>query len=194
MSDRNRWRVTGRVEDILKSLGDIRDLWVLLGVVYSHPLAQAPWVPTREELLPYIMMVAKPGKDDVFYDLGCGDGRVVIEAALRGARGVCVEINPDLIRKAKEAAEKLNVVDRITFVSDDFFNVSLRDATVVYMYLLTSVNRALKPKLEKELRLGSRVVTLDFEIPGWRPVHVTRVSLGYREATLYLYVKGVSDV
>jgi SAM-dependent methyltransferase len=193
MSDRNRWRVTGRVEDILKSLGDIRDLWVLLGVVYSHPLAQAPWVPTREELLPYIMMVAKPGKDDVFYDLGCGDGRVVIEAALRGARGVCVEINPDLIRKAKEAAEKLNVVDRITFVNDDFFNVSLRDATVVYMYLLTSVNRALKPKLEKELRLGSRVVTLDFEIPGWRPVHVTRVSLGYREATLYLYVKGVSD-
>lgn len=182
------------VEDIFKNLRDIKDLWVLLGVVYSHPLAQAPWVPTREELLPYVMMVAKPTKDDVFYDLGCGDGRVVIEAALRGAKGVCVEINPDLIRKAKEAAEKLNVADRISFINDDFFNVSLRDATVVYMYLLTSVNRALKPKLEKELRLGSRVVTLDFEIPGWRPIHVTRVSLGYREATLYLYVRGVSDI
>ncbi len=163
-------------------------------MVHTHPLAQAPWVPTREELLPYVMMLAKPTKSDVFYDLGCGDGRVVIEAALHGARGVCVEINPDLIKRAREAAEKLRVTDRILFINDDFFNISLRDATIVYMYLLTSVNRALKPKLERELRLGTRVVTLDFEIPGWRPVHITRVSLGYREATLYLYVKGVSDI
>jgi SAM-dependent methyltransferase len=180
-------------EDVLKSLAEIRDLWVLLGVVYTHPLAQAPWVPTREELLPYVMMLAKPTKNDVFYDLGCGDGRVVIEAALRGARGICVEINPDLIKRAMEAAERLNVASRITFINDDFFNVNLRDATIVYMYLLTSVNRALRPKLERELRLGARVVTLDFEIPGWRPVHITRVSLGYRDATLYLYVKGISD-
>ncbi len=182
------------MDDILKRLAETGDLWVLLGVVYTHPLAQAPWVPTREELLPYVMMLAKPAKSDVFYDLGCGDGRVVIEAALHGARGVCVEINPDLIKRAKETAEKLKVADKIQFVNNDFFNVSLRDATIVYMYLLTSVNRALKPKLERELGLGTRVVTLDFEIPGWRPVHITRVSLGYREATLYLYVKGVSDV
>lgn len=182
------------VDEVFKSLSEVRDLWVLLGVVYSHPLAQAPWVPTREELLPYIMMLAKPTKDDIFYDLGCGDGRVVIEASLHGAKGVCVEINPELVKRAKEMAEKLKVVDRITFINDDFFNVSLRDATIVYMYLLTSVNRALRPKLEKELRLGARVITLDFEIPGWRPIHIMRISLGYREATLYLYVKGVSDI
>ena len=72
--------------------------------------------------------------------------------------------------------------------------MSLEDATIVYMYLLTSVNRMLKPKLERELRLGTRVITLDFEVPGWRPLHITRVSLGYRDATLYYYVKGISDL
>ena len=156
--------------------------------------ALAPWVPTRMELIPYIMMLAKPRQGDVFYDLGCGDGRIAIEAALRGAKAVCVEINKDLIVRAKEKAKKLGLEDRIVFINDDFFNVSLNDATIVYMYLLTSVNRMLRPKLERELRLGTRVISLDFEVPGWRPIHIMRISLGYREATLYLYVKGISDV
>ncbi len=154
----------------------------------------APWVPTREELIPYIMLLAKPKPGDVMYDLGCGDGRVVVEAALRGAKAVCVELNKELVERAKERARKSGVIDRITFINDDFFKVSLEDATIVYMYLLTSVNRMLKPKLERELRLGTRVITLDFEVPGWRPLHITRVSLGYRDATLYYYVKGISDL
>ena len=154
----------------------------------------APWVPTREELIPYIMLLAKPKPGDVMYDLGCGDGRVVVEVALRGAKAVCVELNKELIERAKERARKSGVIDRITFINDDFFKVSLEDATIVYMYLLTSVNRMLKPKLERELRLGTRVITLDFEVPGWRPLHITRVSLGYRDATLYYYVKGISDL
>lgn len=154
----------------------------------------APWVPTRDEVLPYIVSLAKIGPNDVVYDLGCGDGRVVIEAALKGAKGVCVEINKELISKAEEKARKLGIIDRITFINDDFFNVSLSDASVIYMYLLTSVNRMLKPKLSREVKLGTRIVTLDFEIPGWRPVHVVKISLGYRDATLYLYIKGISDV
>ncbi|MEM0453911.1 MAG: methyltransferase domain-containing protein [Sulfolobales archaeon] len=154
----------------------------------------APWVPTRDELLPYIMSLAKVRSGDVFYDLGCGDGRIVIEAALHGAKGVCVEVNKELISRAEERARKLGVFDKIAFINDDFFHVSLNDATVIYMYLLTSVNKMLKPKLSREIKIGTRVVTLDFEIPGWRPIHVVRVSLGYREATLYLYVKGVSDI
>lgn len=153
----------------------------------------APWVPTRDELIPYVMMVAKPKNGDVFYDLGCGDGRVAIEASLRGAKAVCVEISKELIERARERAMKLGLRDRIEFINEDFFNVDLRNATVVYMYLLTSVNRMLRPKLERELRLGARVVTLDFEIPGWRPVHIVKVSLGYRDATIYLYIKGISD-
>jgi len=154
----------------------------------------APWVPTKDELLPYIMGLAKVGSGDVVYDLGCGDGRVVIEAALRGAKAVCVEINKELIARAEERARKLGVIDRIEFINDDFFNVSLSDATVIYMYLLTSVNKMLKPKLSRETRLGTRIVTLDFEIPNWKPVHVVRVSLGYREAILYLYIRGISDL
>jgi len=156
--------------------------------------ALAPWVPTRDELLPYVMSLAKVGPNDVVYDLGCGDGRVVIEAVLRGARGVCVEINKELIARAEERARKLGISDRVEFINDDFFNVPLSGATVIYMYLLTSVNRMLKPKLAREVRIGTRIVSLDFEIPGWRPVHVVRVSLGYRDATLYLYIKGISDI
>ena len=151
-------------------------------------------MPTREELIPYIMLLAKPKPGDVLYDLGCGDGRVVIEAALRGASAVCIELNKELVQKAKERARKTGVLEKITFINDDFFKVNLEDATIVYMYLLTSVNRLLKPKLERELRLGARVITLDFEIPGWRPLHITRVSLGYRDATLYYYVKGISNL
>ncbi len=154
----------------------------------------APWVPTRSEILPYIMLLAKPTSNDVFYDLGCGDGRVAIEASLRGAKVVCVELSKELIERAKEKARKMGVYDRIEFINDNFFNVDLSKATIVYMYLLTSVNRMLRPKLERELRMGTRVITLDFEVPGWRPVHIMRISLGYRDATLYLYIKGVSDV
>lgn len=154
----------------------------------------APWVPTRDELLPYIVRLAKIGPNDVVYDLGCGDGRVVIEAALNGARGVCVEINKELISRAEERARRLGIIERIKFINDDLFNVPLNDATVIYLYLLTSVNRMLKPKLSRETKLGTRIVTLDFEIPGWKPVHVVRVSLGYRDATLYLYIKGISDI
>jgi len=153
-----------------------------------------PWVPTRDELLEYIVKLARLKKDDVFYDLGCGDGRVVIRAVKEGIkRGVCVEINSSLIERAKEAAQREGVYDRIVFLNEDFFKVPLSDATVVYMYLLTSVNRALKPKLESELRNGTRVVTLDFEIPGWKPVQVVEIALPSRMAKLFLYIKGVSD-
>ncbi len=161
---------------------------------YYSGTISVPWVPTRDELLEYIVKVARLKPDDVFYDLGCGDGRVVIRAVKEGVKkGVCVEINSSLIERAREAAEKEGVVDRIEFVNDDFFRVPLSDATVVYMYLLTSVNRALRPKLETELRDGARVITLDFEIPGWKPVQVVEIALPTRMAKLFLYVKGISD-
>ncbi|MEM4617960.1 MAG: SAM-dependent methyltransferase, partial [Ignisphaera sp.] len=108
-------------------------------------------------------------------------------------KGICIELNPTLIEKAKGNAKLENVIDRIEFINNDFFKVSLSDATVVYMYLLTSVNKALKPKLESELVPGTRVVTLDFEIPGWKPVQIVEVSLPMRTARLFLYIKGVSD-
>lgn len=155
---------------------------------------KVPWVPTREELLDIIMRLANIKDSDVFYDLGCGDGRVVIKAVKEGAKkGVCVELNPTLIEKARENAKLENVTNRIAFINDDFFNVSLSEATVIYMYLLTSVNKALKPKLESELVNGTRIITLDFEIPGWRPVQIIEISLPMRTARLFLYIKGISD-
>ncbi len=155
---------------------------------------EVPWVPTRYELIRHVLRVAKVGPNDVFYDLGCGDGRVVVEAAKIGARGVCVEIREDLIKQAMENAAKEHVKDRIRFINADFHKVDISDATVVYMYLLTRVNESLKPKLTRELRLGTRIVTLDFEIPGWKPVHVERHYTGGLERTIYLYIRGISDV
>ncbi len=166
---------------------------VLALVSYYYEGARVPWVPTRDELLDYIMKLARVGEGDVFYDLGCGDGRVAIRAAKEGAKAVCIEINPTLIEKAKENAKNENVYDRVVFINEDFFKVPIGDATVVYMYLLTSVNRALRPKLESELRDGTRIVTLDFEIPGWRPVQVVEIALPSRIAKLFLYIKGISD-
>lgn len=155
---------------------------------------RVPWVPTREELLDIIMRLANIKSDDVFYDLGCGDGRIVIRAVKEGAKkGICVELNPSLIEKAKDNAKAANVQDRITFINEDFFKVPLNEATVVYLYLLTSVNKALKPKLENELANGTRIVTLDFEIPGWKPVQIVEVSLPMRTCRLFLYIKGISD-
>jgi SAM-dependent methyltransferase len=133
----------------------------------------------------------KPGQ--IFYDLGCGDGRVVIEAVKRGAYGVCVELRRDLIEQAKENAKREHVYERIRFVNDSFFNIDLSDADIVYMYLLTRVNAQLRPKLEKELRTGARIVTLDFEIPGWKPVHVEKHIVAGMTRTIYLYIRGVSD-
>ncbi len=156
--------------------------------------ARVPWVPTREELLDIVMRLANVKSEDVFYDLGCGDGRVVLKAVKEGVKkAVCVEINPMLIERAKENAKSLNVLNKIEFVNEDFFKTNLSEASVVYMYLLTSVNKALRPKLEAELKDGARVVTLDFEIPGWRPIQIVEVALPMRTARLYLYVKGISD-
>ena len=152
-----------------------------------------PWVPTRRRLIGYALRLAGVREGTVFYDLGCGDGRVAIEAARRGARAVCVEIRRELIEKAVENARRAGVEDRIVFINKSFFDVDLSDADAVYMYLLSRVNAMLRPKLEKELRVGARVVTLDFPVAGWRPVHVERHQVAGMVRTLYLYIRGVSD-
>ncbi len=158
----------------------------------GNPLV--PFVPTRRENLDTIFEVLGLREGDVFYDLGCGDGRVVIEAAKRFPikRAVCVETRKDLIEEAQRNAEREGVKDKIVFVQGDFFKVPIGDATAVYMYLLTSVNEALRPKLERELKPGTRVVTLDFPITGWKPVKVVETG-GVWQRKVYLYIVGVSN-
>jgi predicted RNA methylase len=135
----------------------------------------------------------KPG--EVFFDLGAGDGRTVIMAAKDfGARAVGVELREDLAKRALSTVYEEGLQDRVTIVNGDMFNVDLTSADVIFLYLTTSANEKIKPKLEVELRTGARVVSHDYEIVGWKPLKVDNFcenpKLGYPSHTIYLYRKG----
>lgn len=153
-----------------------------------------PFVPTRSEAIEMLFKLVEFNSNDIFYDLGCGDGRVVVEVLKRTdvLRGVCVETRRDLLEQAIRRAYSENVLDRFVAVNGDIFEAPIGDASIVYLYLLTSVNDALKPKLSKELKPGARVVSLDFQIPGWKPVKVFGFRTGW-QSTMYYYVVGESD-
>jgi predicted RNA methylase len=134
----------------------------------------------------------KPG--EVFFDLGAGDGRTVIMAAKTyGARAVGVEMREDLAKRAMNVIHDNGLSDRVTIVNGDMFKVDMSSADVVYLYLTTSANEKVKPKMETELRSGVRVVSHDYEVVGWKPVKVENFvenpSLGYPSHTIYLYKK-----
>ena len=134
----------------------------------------------------------KPG--EVLFDLGAGDGRTVIMAAKTfSARAVGVELREDLAKKALSTIHDNGLADRVTIVNGDMFNVNLTSADVVFLYLTTSANEKIRPKLETELKQGVRVVSHDYEIVGWKPVKVDNFcenpQLGYPSHTIYLYKK-----
>jgi tRNA A58 N-methylase Trm61 len=134
----------------------------------------------------------KPG--EVLFDLGAGDGRTVMMAAKTfSARAVGVELREDLAKKALSTIHDNGLADRVTIVNGDMFNVNLTSADVVFLYLTTSANEKVRPKLETELKKGVRVVSHDYEIVGWKPVKVENFcenpQLGYPSHTIYLYQK-----
>jgi predicted RNA methylase len=134
----------------------------------------------------------KPG--EVLFDLGAGDGRTVIMAAKSfGARAVGVEMREDLAKRAMSVLHENSLSDRVTIVNGDMFKVDLSAADVVYLYLTTSANEKVKPKMEAELKKGVRVVSHDYEVVGWKPSKVENFvenpSLGYPSHTIYLYKK-----
>jgi protein-L-isoaspartate O-methyltransferase len=134
----------------------------------------------------------KPG--ETFFDLGAGDGRTVIMAAQEfGARAVGVELREDLAKRALATVHELGLQDRVTIVQDDLFKVNLSPANVIFLYLTTSANDKIKPKLVKELKSGSRIVSHDYEILGWKSLKTENFCenprLGYPSHTLYLYRK-----
>jgi predicted RNA methylase len=137
-----------------------------------------PFVPTPQPVVEKMLEMAKVGKNDMLYDLGCGDGRIVITAAKeRGARGVCVDLNPQRIAEAKANAADARVDDKVKFIQGDLFKADFSDATVVTLYLLPSVNRALRPQLWKQLKVGTRVVSHDFDMgPEWPPQRVEKAG------------------
>jgi protein-L-isoaspartate O-methyltransferase len=149
----------------------------------DHTLPREPdvlYVATPPAVVATMLELARVTKDDVVYDLGSGDGRIVIMAAQRfGARGVGVEIDPDLVREARENAQRAGVADRVQFLLQDLFETDLRPATVVTLYLMESVNLQLRPKLWRELRPGTRIVSHDFHMGDWPPEQVVSVD-GHR--------------
>ena len=147
--------------------------------VYEDPEApripDVMFVPTPDAVVETMLDMADVGPRDVVYDLGCGDGRIVVGAALRGARrAVGVDIDPDRVKEARERAKAAGVEDRVEIIEGNLFDVDLRDATVVTLYLLPSLNLRLRPKLQK-LRPGTRILSHDFDMGDWKPDRVREV-------------------
>ena len=130
-----------------------------------------PYVPTPQEVVDEMLRMANVGKDDVVYDLGCGDGRLVITAVKKfGAkRGVGVDIDPQRIKESNENARAAGVADRVRFVEQDLFKADFKEATVVTLYLLPDVNLRLRPRLWSDLKPGTRVVSHAFDMGDWQP-------------------------
>jgi SAM-dependent methyltransferase len=144
-----------------------------------------PYVPSPEEVVSGLLKLADVHKGDVVFDLGCGDGRIVITAAKDfGARGVGVDLNPERIKEANENAKKAGVTDMVSFREGDLFQANLDGATVVTLYLLPSVNLKLKPKLLHDLKPGTRVVSHSFDMGDWKPDKTVEVN----GRNLYLWI------
>ena len=132
------------------------------------------------------MAGVKPG--DVVYDLGCGDGRIVVTAAQKfGARGVGVDIDPVRITESRENARQANVTDRIRFLNEDLFVTDVGDATVVTLFLSAELNLAVRPKLLRELKRGTRIVSYWHEMGDWTPQETVRVRSGNRQVPIFLW-------
>jgi precorrin-6B methylase 2 len=152
-------------------------------------VAEVRYEPTPLEVLEVMLSLAEPRASDVVADLGCGDGRIVIEAVRRfGARGLCVDIDPRRIAEATGNARAAGVADRIRFVNGDLLKAELREVTVVMLFLSPALNRELRPKLRRELPSGARVVSHWHDMGDWPANRVVRVRNAGRERPIYLWV------
>ena len=153
------------------------------------PGQEVPDVRTPPVVVNEMLRLGSVTRDDVVYDLGSGDGRIVIAAARdRGARGVGFEIDPALVAEANATARRLGLTDRVSFREDDLFKADLREATVVTLYLSPDLNRRLRPKLLAELRPGSRIVSHAFDMGDWPPTSTMQVTSNQGTHALYLWV------
>ncbi|MGB5962876.1 MAG: methyltransferase domain-containing protein [Coleofasciculaceae cyanobacterium] len=136
-----------------------------------------PYVPTPEVVVERMLELAKVNKNDLLYDLGSGDGRIVITAAKKyGAKGVGVEIDPELVEKAKANAQTAGVSDKVEFRQQNLFDVNLSEATVVTLYLLPQINLKLRPQLLRQLKPGTRIVSHEFNMGEWKPEQTVKLD------------------
>lgn len=152
----------------------------------ARPSPDVYFAPTWHTVADAMLTLADVGVDDVVYDLGSGDGRIVILAAQKyGARGVGVELAPDLVAISRQVAVEGEVDDRVRFIEGDFHSVDISAATVVTLYLSAGANRRLEPRLRQELRPGTRIVSHQFGIGAWPPRETVRAADG---TNLYLWI------
>jgi SAM-dependent methyltransferase len=143
-----------------------------------------PYVPTPPDVVEAMLNLGGVKKGDIMYDLGCGDGRIVIMAAQKfGATGTGVDIDPERIKEAEENAKQAGVTGRVHFLQKNLFDADFHDATVVTLYLLPAINIKLRPKLLTELKVGTRIVSHQFDMGEWKPDK--QVNMDWR--ILYLW-------
>ena len=178
----------------LSSLGLAPVLFAVLAAQDTQPrrAPDVPYLPTTEEAVQAMLKLADVKSRDIVYDLGCGDGRIVIAAAKNfGASAVGIDINPERIREAKENARKARVEDQVRFEQNDLFKADIHEATVVTLFLLNTVNQMLRPKLLAELKPGTRIVSNTFQMGDWKPeneVAVGNDDHAYFSHKLYLWI------
>jgi SAM-dependent methyltransferase len=144
--------------------------------------------PTAPDVVDVMLRLANVTPGDVVYDLGCGDGRIVIAAVRQfGARGVCVDIDPQRIAESRENARTAAVADRIDFLNQDLFVTDVSGADVVMLFLSPALNLKLRPKLRNELKPGARVVSHWHDMDDWKPQKTMRVQSSGRERPVYLW-------
>lgn len=154
-----------------------------------RPEVNAPFVRTPDEIVDRMLELADPRESEVLYDLGCGDGRIVVRAAEKfGCRAVGFDIDPERVNEARDNARRRGVADRVSIVEQDLFTLDLSGADVVTLYLLPRLNARLIPQL-RQLKPGARVVSHDFDLPGFKPEKTVEIAAADGEpyGALYLW-------
>ncbi|MBD2114722.1 MULTISPECIES: SAM-dependent methyltransferase [Cyanophyceae] len=152
------------------------------------PRPDIGFIPTPSDAMVAMLKLAELSPSDVVYDLGCGDGRLLIRAAVDyGVQGVGVDVDAALLQQAQAKAEQEGVGDRLAFRQENLFETDLRDATVVFIYLLPHLNLRLRPRLQAQLQPGSRIVTHMFDMGDWAPHRTLHLHPSEEDSVLYLW-------
>ncbi len=182
-------RVIRMAAALAMGLGQGLDAFAQSGLV--DPRSIAPFVPTPWEAVDRMLEIAAVTEDDIVYDLGSGDGRILVRAAKNfGARAVGFEINRELVRETKSAIRAAGVESLAEIYEKNIFDADLSPATVITVYVLGSSYMQLKPKFELELRPGTRLVSYCSGIPGWKAARTETISTSGKEQKIYLYILG----
>lgn len=164
-------------------------LAVLSMAVFQERIPDVPYVPTPPEVVEAMLAMAEVSKDDMLYDLGCGDGRIVITAAkMFGSRGIGIDIDPQRIKECHENARNEGVEDRVEFFQTDIFKTDFSKANVVALYMLTEINLRLRPIFFKNLNPGTRIVSHDYDMGKWKPDKEILIEDNWDVHAVYLWI------